>query len=203
MSDRQLVLTDQGFIEHSALKDAWSNHKYISRKWKNGRWVYTYPIAKKYEDAKSYGRSASRLGANARDEQIRIQDSRIARRNLPGWKRSAIKNDKKFDEWKSRDRATAQRYQSDAKFDKKIAKSYERDIIDEKEHARYRDNSAKLSDEMKRRESSAINQVNKARDKSITHKIKKTAQKESKQTARKAYSYAGAGKEFITKIKKK
>lgn len=181
------ILTDQGFVEvggeltHGKLRDAWSDHKYISRKWKNGRWAYTYAIAKKYEDAKSYGRSASLLGDKARIERKKIQDSRTARHNLPGWKLSAIENDKKFDEWKRRDRAEAQGYQSDAKFDKKVAKAYERDIIDEKEHAKNRDNAAKLSDEMKRRESSAINQVNKKRNSDPIHNVNKAAKKRKKQ----------------------
>lgn len=51
------------YLEHSFKGSTWSKraHKYIKKAWKNGKWIYYYPITGKgyLKDAQSYAKQAN------------------------------------------------------------------------------------------------------------------------------------------------
>ena len=71
---------ETGYLEHSAAGTTWKKKaaKYLSRVWKNGRWVYEYKITGKgyLKDSNSYRQRAYRA-ARAGEKAVRDKDKNL------------------------------------------------------------------------------------------------------------------------------
>lgn len=71
---------ETGYLEHSAAGTTWKKKaaKYLSRVWKNGRWVYEYKITGKgyLRDAKSFQKRINRSGIAANKARSENNESK-------------------------------------------------------------------------------------------------------------------------------
>lgn len=71
---------ETGYLEHSALGTTWKKKgaKYLSRVWKNGKWVYEYKITGNgyLRDAKNYQKRLSNTG-KAANKAVQTNDKNL------------------------------------------------------------------------------------------------------------------------------
>lgn len=93
------------YLEHSAKGTSWRKKgaKYLSRVWKNGRWVYEYKITGKgyLKDSNSYRQRAYRA-ARAGDKAVRDKDKNLYKAAEKQFSYYADKDFEAADNWEKK-----------------------------------------------------------------------------------------------------
>jgi len=93
-----VILTDQGFVEIGGELTHWDRgyikkgHKWITRKMKNGKWVYTYKKAKDLKDRAEKARKDLKFDADVENGNLKFEKGKLSGVNIDQYMKLAIEN---------------------------------------------------------------------------------------------------------------